>query len=140
MFTKINKLRHTTYDIRHTKRGFTLIEIMLAITILTIGIIGVLRAYIISVNTLEAGQNSIDAVCLLKEKMAEIEQVVMEEGGISPGTSSGKFEDEFEGFRWELEVKPGPIKSLNEVALVVSHVNQPRKFSLVTYAENKISE
>ena len=117
--------------------GFTLVEIMLAITILTIGIIGVLRAYVTSVNTLEAGQDSIDVVCLLKEKMAEIEEVAIKEGGISPATSSGKFEDEFEDFRWELEIKRGSIESLNEVILVVSHLDRPRKFSLVTYVENK---
>ena len=117
--------------------GFTLVEIMLTITILTVGIIGILRAYATSINALEVSRDTIDAVCLLKEKMAEIEQTAIDEGGISPGSSSGRFEDEFENFLWKLEVKTGSIEDLNEVTLVVSRVGQPRKFSLVTYAENK---
>ncbi len=119
------------------RSGFTLIEIMLTITILTVGIIGILRAYATSINALEVSRDTVDAVCLLKKKMAEIEQAAIEEGGISPGSSSGRFEDEFENFGWKLEVKTGSIEDLNEVTLVVSRVGQPRKFSLVTYAENK---
>ena len=117
--------------------GFTLVEIMLTITILTVGIIGILRAYATSINALEVSRDTVDAVCLLKKKMAEIEQAAIEEGGISPGSSSGRFEDEFENFLWKLEVKTGSMEDLNEVTLVVSRVGQPRKFSLVTYAESK---
>ena len=119
------------------QKAFTLVEIMLTITILTVGIIGILRAYATSVNALEVSRDTVDAVCLLKEKMAEIEQAAIDEGGNSPGFSSGRFEDEFENFGWKLEVKTGSIEDLNEVTLVVSRVGQPRKFSLVTYAENK---
>ena len=118
-------------------RGFTLVEVMLAVTILAIGIIGVLRGYATSVNALGVGQENIDAVCMLKEKMLEIEQIALEEEGISPGTSSGEFEGRFEGFEWEWEVKPSSEDDLSEVTLVVSRKGSPRKFTLVTYMESK---
>lgn len=123
--------------LRIGSRGFTLIEVMLAVSILAIGIIGVLRAYSTAVNALGVGQENIDAVCLLKEKMSEIERLVLEGEGISPGTSSGRFEGELESFEWESVVKQSSVEDLNEVVITVSNKAKPRKFSLVTYAENK---
>ena len=120
-----------------SNKGFTLVEVLLAVTILAVGIIGVLRAYATSVNALEVSQENIDAVCLLKEKMAEIEQAGLEQGGIPQGVSSGEFEGSFEGFEWESEVKPSRVDGLNEITLVVSRKEKPRRFSLVTYVESK---
>ncbi len=114
-------------------KGFTLVEVLVATVILTVGIVGVLGAYITSLNALQAGQESMEAVCVLKEKMAGVEQQVLEDKGISLGTSSG----EFDGFEWNIEVTPGPEKVLNKVTVAVSPKEGRRKFSLVTYVENK---
>ena len=119
------------------KKGFTLIELMLAITILSVGMVGVLRAYSVSVSALEAGQESIEAVYLLKEKMAQVEKDASEEGGIPPGRWDGEFDNEFEEFTWELTVRPGPTRGLNESILTVSRKENSKRFSLVTYVENK---
>jgi hypothetical protein len=110
---------------------------MLAVSILAIGIIGVLRAYTTSVDALGVGQENIDAVNLLKEKMTEIEQDALEQEGISPGTSTGEFEGNFTGYKWELDIKPSAVDSLNEVILTVFHKESTRKFTLGTYVENK---
>ena len=118
-------------------KGFTLIEVLLAVSILAIGIIGVLRAYATSVDALEVGQENIDAVCLLKEKMSEIEQDALKQKGVLPETSTGEFEGNFADYKWELDIKPSTVDSLNEVKLTVFHKENTRKFTLWTYMENK---
>ena len=118
-------------------KGFTLIEVMLAVSILAIGIIGVLRAYATSVDALEVGQENIDAVCLLKEKMSEVEQDALKQKGVSLGRSTGEFEGNFANYKWELDIKPSTVDSLNEVKLIVFHKENTRKFTLWTYMENK---
>jgi Tfp pilus assembly protein PilE len=133
--TEKRKLNPEPRTLNHI-RAFTLVEIMLAVTILSLGIVGILRAYATSINVLEIGQDNIDAVTMLKEKMAEIEQKFLEEGTLLPGTSSGVFDGEFEGYQWEWEIKPSTLENLSEVILIVSSKDKPRKFSLQTYMVN----
>lgn len=118
-------------------RGLTLVEILLTITILSCGIMGVLSAYGILVDALAVSQTNIKAVCLLKDKMTEIEQMVLDEAGISQGLSIGDFKGSYKDFKWELNVKPSSIEGLNEVIVIVSHKVKPREFSLVTYVQDK---
>jgi len=122
------------------KKGLTLIEVLLAVSILAIGIVGVLRAYATSVVTLEVGQYNIDAVGLLKQKMADIEQVVVEEGEIPQGSEQGTFESPAEDFLWAWKVDPTETEGLNELTVVVSHKYNPRTFSLKTYVVDKKKE
>ena len=118
-------------------QGITLIEILLAVVILSVGIAGVLQAYAVAVTTLETGQDYVDAIQLLKAKMAEIEQKAIEEKGLSAGLSRGEFEEGLGDYQWEWEAQPTPLESLHELKLVVSSPHKNRQFSLITYAENK---
>lgn len=115
----------------------TLVEILLAVVVLSIGVAGVLRAYAGSVQTLEITQENIEAINLLKEKMAEIQQEIIEEKGLSAGSSTGDFEGGLKNYAWESVVQPGPHESLHELRLVVYQPGQTRQFSLATYVENK---
>lgn len=125
-------------------KGFTLVEIMVAITILAIGIIGVLRSYTVAINALEASQYSIEAACLLKEKMADVEKEVIEKKDFSQGTYQGEFKGNYGGFKWESQVQVLDFDNeemkncLNEIKMTVynNRIKPPRRFSLVTYIEN----
>ena len=128
------------------ERGFTLVEVMLAVTILAFGIVGVLRGYTTSVGALEASQKAIEAVCSLKEKMADFEKEAIEEGGLLVGADSGELDTAYgSGWRWESEVSAldfdiEELKDiLNQVKItVVNEQFKPvRRFSLVTYEENR---
>jgi prepilin-type N-terminal cleavage/methylation domain-containing protein len=126
--------------IRHAPRvskGLTLVEILLAVVILSIGVAGVLRAYAGSVHILEISQENIEAMSLLKEKMSDLQQEMIEEGGVSAGSSTGNFEGDFSNYAWELAVQPTLKEGLHELDLVVYHPDRTRKFSLTTYVENK---
>ena len=119
------------------QKGLTLVEVLLAVVVLSIGVAGVLRAYAGSVQTLEITQENIEAINLLKEKMAEIQQEIIEGKGLSAGSSTGDFEGGLKNYAWESVVQPGPHESLHELHLVVYQPGQTRQFSLATYVENK---
>ena len=85
--------------------AFTLVEVMLAVSILAIGLVGVLRAYAVLVGGLEAAQDSVKAICLLKDKMAEIEEEALKDVNIPAGVNTGGFDTYGETFEWASTTK-----------------------------------
>jgi prepilin-type N-terminal cleavage/methylation domain-containing protein len=127
-------MRRGTYPL-NPEKGFTLIEVMAAVVILAIGIVGVLQAYAGSITTLEVGQFNINAVSLLKEKMADIERILLEEEE-PPRSGSGSTDD----FFWEWNMASTGIEDLNELTLTVSHKVNPRTFEINTYVVDRKKE
>jgi prepilin-type N-terminal cleavage/methylation domain-containing protein len=113
-------------------RGFTLIEVLVALVILAVGIVGIGRSYVTSVGALGIGRESTESLCLLKQKISEIELGAIEAGGIDAGYSSGSFEGDYSDYEWEAEVRPVYAK-LNEVDLKVRKRGSRRVFTLATY-------
>ena len=74
-----------------SKKGFTLIEVLVAVSILAVGLVGVLRAYATSASVMERAQYDMDAVFLLKTAMGQIEEKAMTEKKMVPGTTNGAF-------------------------------------------------
>lgn len=130
--------------LRIGNKGLTLIEVLLAVSILAFGIIGVLRAYAVSIATLEIGQYNIDAVSLMKQKMVDTEKMILEmaleEEKIPQGGEHGEFEKPFEDFLWEREISSTETEGLSELTLVISHKYNPRTFSLTTYVVDREEE
>ena len=124
----------------NAEKGLTLIEVLLAVSILAIGIVGVLGGYASSITALEAGQYNIDAVNLLKMKMAEVEIMVLEKEKISPQSERGPFEDPFQDFSWEWKIEPAEGEDFYALTLAVSSGYNPREFSLKTYVADKKTE
>jgi prepilin-type N-terminal cleavage/methylation domain-containing protein len=139
------------------KKAFTLVEVMIAATILAVGMIGVIRAYAAMVNTLEAADYSIESVCILKERMFEAQKKAIEEKMLYP--SAGKIEGEYGDFEWDSQAslvdssleeeeeaeageaeeksKKSVVMYLNKVKVTVSteDVKPPRRLSLAGYVE-----
>lgn len=124
----------------NANKGLTLIEILLAVSILGVGLVGVSRGYGSAIVTLEAGQFNIDAVNLLREKMGEIEVELAEKEEITQESRQGSFEGFFEDFLWKYEIKSIGTEDLNLLTVEVSHKINPRKYALNTYVANKKSE
>ena len=81
--------------------AFTLIEVLAAVVILSIGMLGVVRAYITLANGIEMSAFTVQASYLLKTAMADVEKEAIENPGVSAGTKSGNFGKDYPGFRWE---------------------------------------
>ena len=137
-------------------KGFTLVETLLAVTILAVGIVGVLRAYAAAVNALEASMYTQEALCLAKEKMAEVEETAIEENGTVPAKERGSFEGRYKCFKWESDIDTTDLFLIDyehpeeepsrvflnklKVTLTNEDVKPARRFSLETYIENRLEE
>ncbi len=139
------------------RQGFTLIEILIAVSILSFGLMGILRAYSASVTAMENAQYSIDAAYSLKAVMGGIEEKAIVQKGTSPGASSGSFDK----WLWNEEVRQTDLQVkvsddgtageaadesagyyLNLVDLTVANpLRTPAKnINLVTYMESESVE
>ncbi len=121
------------------KKGFSLLEVLLAMSILSFGLAGVIQAFSKSLEVLEVGQYSIDTTQLLKMKMAEIEQDILENSKFT-GLMSGQFDGAFSDFKWKVSIEPVVIddrEGLNILTLSVFHKNLSRVQELVMYYADK---
>jgi type II secretion system protein I len=117
-------------------KGFTLIEVLVAVVIFAVGIVAVSRAYVVSADALGIGRESAQALCLLKQKMSELEFSSIENDGLATGVSSGVFEGDDAAYEWNYEVKTAGSK-LNELAVDVRKTGSRRHFTLATYVDEK---
>ena len=85
---------------RHASQGFTLLEVMVAVSIMAIALVAVFGSQSQSISLASEAKFSTTAAFLAQSKMAEIE------AGLGEGlaSDSGDFGDDFPGYFWELEV------------------------------------
>jgi len=62
--------------------GFTLVELMVTVSILAVGIVMVLRSFLSISAALDSGSNRIMAMQLLEDKMNALEQKAKEDAGV----------------------------------------------------------
>lgn len=117
-------------------KGFTLVEVLAAVVIFAVGVIAVSRAYSVSVGALGIGRESAQSLCLLKQKMSELELSAIENDGLAAGVSSGKFDGDNAAYEWICEIKPAGSK-LNELDLAVGRTGGRRSSALATYVDEK---
>ncbi len=93
---------------RRGEAGFTLLEILVAMSIITFALIAIFRLYTqtISMNYLLSFNST--APFLAQKKMAELTSMPGEE----LGDNSGDFEEEFPGYAWVVSVEDVVSESL----------------------------
>lgn len=125
------------------KRGFTLVELMVAVSILCIGIIFVLRSFIASASALDYTRNRLLAMQVLQEKIAELEQEAVEKGGTQPAEISEELQLGNRTADYKLEVTPLEEEELKEeinkaeMSLFWKENGRQKDEILVTYFPNK---
>ena len=80
-------------------RGFTLLEVLVAFTILAVGLVALLRAFSSGLRGLDAAETASIAVQHARSKMAEVGSVMP----LEPGAEEGAFDDDF---RWRVAIEP----------------------------------
>ena len=118
------------------QRGFTLLEIMVALSIIAIVLVSVyrLQAQTVSMNN-EVRFYAI-APMLAQIKMAEIESESLED----MGDDSGDFGDEFPNYRWNIVIDDvestalgNLVKDLKKIDLLISSNNDEFTYNLRAY-------
>ncbi len=77
--------------------GFTLLEVIVAFTILSIALVGLLQAFATGMHGLGAAQASATAVMHARSKLDEVGEVIP----LEDSEQSGEYDD---GYRWEVRI------------------------------------
>jgi general secretion pathway protein I len=118
------------------QRGFTLLEIMIALSILAIVLVSVYRLHAQTVSMNNEVRFYATAPMLAQLKMAEVES----ESPDDMGDDSGDFGDEFPNYRWNIVIDDvestalGNIaKDMKKIDLLISFNNNEFTYSLRNY-------
>lgn len=116
---------------RQKLAGFTLLEVMIALAILSLVAVAFLRAQAGSIRLLEESTQISLATLLAKEKMAELESI----GFTEPKKNSGTGGKEFSQFRWEQVVSLTEVLNLRkaQVKVLWKEGTQERSLELTAY-------
>jgi len=99
------------------RKGFTLLEVMIALAILAISLVAVFRSQSQSVSMASEARFLTTASLLAQGKMAELESMKPQE--LSNG--SGGFGTEFPDYLWQVEVKDTAFQYLKKIDVIVTN-------------------
>ena len=130
----------TTLAIGRSK-GFTLIEIMISVAILSFGLILILQGFTHSLNILSISENNLQATLLAEEKIAQLQIDAKQNEYEFLTDLSGELKLNNIEFNWETRITPdGEYQDLNSVLTIISWKEGKRKGSVpvVTYLRTPI--
>jgi type II secretion system protein I len=130
-----------------TRPAFTFIEVLMALAISAIAVLGLLRLHLISIATADTAQAKAQAVFVAQEKIAEASAP----GYPQQGTESGTVQRNNLNFTWRTEVTNVgsqdvgglALKDLRRIRTLVTwqQGTSPKKLQMTTYvADSKINE
>ena len=125
------------YSTEREKDGFTLVEILVTLTILAAAIPALLQAFTTATRNQALSDNSTTALYLLKFRMAEIEM----EGYPDAGQESGEF-GENTRYLWRSvveDIESEEVENIRRVTVTVTwqHKNRERSMSMSTFMADR---
>ncbi len=99
-------------------RGFTLLEILIALVVLGVALTGLLQLEALGVRLRSQAQELTVATFLLQSRMADVELAALERFP-DLGTTDGDFGETYPGYRWEMTVVETPFPIVREVRVRV---------------------
>ncbi len=128
------------YAMRKEKDGFTLVEILVTLTILAAALPALLQAFTTATRNQALSDNSTTALYLLKFRMAEIEM----EGYPDVGQESGEF-GENTRYLWRSvveDIESEEVENIRQVTVTVTwqHKNRERSMSMSTFMADRQME
>lgn len=103
--------------LKNYSRGFTILEVVMALLILSIGLLALLRAIPVGLQASGLGHDTTVAALLAQEKLEEARYSTWPP---TSGTTSGSFTSPNDNFEWEMTVTSiAPTTYLREISLSV---------------------
>ncbi len=118
----------------HSKKGFTLIEIMVALSVLSISLVVLLGLRNRGISLAEKSRHIIEATLLARQKTTEISA----QGFAGLGEEKGDFGDESPQYSWRQTVIQTPVQEIREllVQIVWKENNREETVDVTTYLFN----
>lgn len=104
--------------------GFTLLEVMIALALVSIGLIALLGLGNRSIAVGERVQRLTAATLLAQQKMTDIELAAASGGALQP--EQGDFPPPFELFHWRTEYSETPLATVRRIDVIVVWGNERR--------------
>jgi general secretion pathway protein I len=98
-----------------SNRGFTLLEVMVALAIIATALVTLLGTHLTNLNLAYENQEQTMAAMLARQKMEEILVLPFD----SVTDDSGDFGPDQPGYKWELEVENADIDNLKKVRILI---------------------
>ncbi|MDB4349330.1 prepilin-type N-terminal cleavage/methylation domain-containing protein [Omnitrophica bacterium] len=117
-------------SVSNSKRGFLLLEVLVSITVISVGLVFVVRSFSSSARAIETATHFLKSVSLMEEKLWDLEA----KGAIEKGRDDGLFEMDRE-YLWKVEAEGLEDIPINVVNLKVEWGTPKgrQKVSLETY-------
>jgi general secretion pathway protein I len=96
-------------------KGFTLLEVLVAVAILAIAMVAILKANVQSLDTLTKSRETSTASLLAASKLAEIEAA----GVANWSELRGDFGEDYPDYIWEVETSSTEVEGLVRLVVVV---------------------
>lgn len=100
-----------------SRKGFTLLEIMIAVSVLAIGLVAILQSQTQGLNLAADAQIMTTSALLTQQKMADVQTAIA--SGENDVDGSGDFGDEHPSYSWEVSTEPTDINGLRKMTLKV---------------------
>lgn len=104
---------------RSAQRGFTLLEVMVALAILATAFTALLSLHAQNLKTIARERSYTEALFLARERLAAVELQGAPDVGESRGDFEGDHPGEYPGYQWELLVIPSVFPGVREVTVRV---------------------
>lgn len=105
--------------LRADRRGFTLLEVMIAMAVLATAFTALLGLHVRNLDAVARDQAYLEAVLLARTLLVEVELAGAAEVGTASGDFEGAFPGRYPGFRWERAVNDTGLFDTREVRVRV---------------------
>ena len=119
---------------RNKRKGFLLLEVLISVTVITVGLVYVVRSFSSSSRAIDTATHFLKSLSLVEEKLWDLEA----EGMVEKGRYDGSFEDDQE-YSWRLEIEGEKEIPINIVNLKVEWdgPGNKQRVTLETYMYNE---
>lgn len=121
---------------KRSNSGFLLLEVLVAIVILTVGIAIILRSFNSSINTIKGLDDYLAATSLIEQKMFQLQTE-----GLNNVPAEGNFDSGYKKFSWKINSLPQQDLSIHKVDLSIiwDTANSKKSLLVQTYLNEPLS-